>query len=313
MSTTPSTLQRTRLEAGPLAIETRALVKSYRRVKALAGLDLKVPDGAVYLLVGPNGAGKTTTLKVLMDLVAPSSGEVELLGRSPATHGAGLRARVGYVPERHDEAIPWMTVGRLLKHHSRYFPTWDPGYAEELTRTLDLPLARRSGSLSKGVARRVQLAMALAHRPPLLLLDEPTDGLDPLARDDFLALLADHIASSPTTILISTHHVQEMDGLADNVGVLCGGRLVAQLTCDALHASLQLYRGEVPEAWSGAPELEPDTVHRSAQGREIRWTIWGQPERVAEKLERSGVTLRSTEPLPLESACRVLLRAEGER
>jgi ABC-2 type transport system ATP-binding protein len=313
MTKIPSTWPHARGGDAPLAIKTRALVKSFRGTRALDGLELRVPEGAVYLLVGPNGAGKTTALKVLMDLVAPGAGEVELLGRSPATDGAGLRARVGYVPEQHDQAYPWMTVGRLLEEHGRYYSSWDPDYAGRLTRTLDLPLARRFGTLSKGVARRVQLAMALAHRPPLLLLDEPTDGLDPLARDDFLALLADHVASSPTTILISTHHVQEMDGLADQVGVLCRGRLVAQLSCEALRATLQLYRGEVPEGWSGAPEVEPDAVHRIAQGREIQWTVWGEPAQVAERLERSGVTLRSTETLSLEGACRALLRAEGER
>lgn len=313
MTKIPNTLLDSRLDDAPLALETRALSKSYRDEDALTGLELRVPEGAVYLLVGPNGAGKTTTLKVLMDLVSPSAGEVEVLGRSPSTDGARVRAGVGYVPEQQHGAYPWMTVGRLLQHHSRYFATWDREYADRLTRALDLPLGRRVRTLSKGVARRAQLAMALAHRPPILLFDEPTDGLDPLARDDLLGLLAEHITSSPTTILISTHHVQEMDGLADHVGVLSRGRLVAQLGCEALRASLHLYRGEVPEGWSGAPSLEPDAVHRSAQGREIRWAVWGEPELVVRSLEDGGVTVRSREPLPLESACRILLRAEEAR
>jgi ABC-2 type transport system ATP-binding protein len=153
-----------------------------------------------------------------------------------------------------------MTCGRLLQHVAAYYPSWDHAYADHLTRALDLRLQRKVGGLSKGEARRLQLVLALAHRPALLLLDEPTDGLDPLVRKRVLAMLAEHLSDTPTTVMISTHHVYEMETLADHVGVLRDGRLVAQLGRDDLKRTVRRYRIEVPEGWeapSGLRVAEP--------------------------------------------------------
>jgi ABC-2 type transport system ATP-binding protein len=292
---------------GPFAVVTQELTKCFGRETALAGVDLQVPEGAVYVLVGPNGAGKSTTLRVLLDLVRADTGTAEVFGLDPRTRGPEVRAQVGYVPERHDWGYGWMRVGRLLEHHAVFFPTWDREYAAHLARAFDLRLDRKFGKLSKGQARRVQLALALAHRPRLLLLDEPTDGLDPVMRDETLGLLAEHIAETPTTMLISTHMVHEVERLADHLGVMRDGRLVAQVPRDLLHRMLRRYRADVPEGWSGVPDLNGTVLRRGGIGREIQWSVWGEERDVAERLTRAGATVRDAAPLTLEDAALALL------
>jgi ABC-2 type transport system ATP-binding protein len=301
----------TRLTETPCAAATHGLVKRFGRDFSLLGVDLQVPEGAVYVLVGPNGAGKTTTLKILLGLLSRDAGAVGVLGLDPALHGPRVRAQIGYVPERGDWGYGFMRVGRLLRHHAVYFPAWDARYAAQLARAFDLPMDRRVDRLSKGVARRVHLVLALAHRPALLLLDEPTDGLDPVMRDETLGLLAEHVAETGCTVLISTHLVHEMDRLADHLGVMQGGRLTAQMSRDTLHRMLRRYRADIPMGWAGAPEIDGTVVKRGGIGREIQWSVWGDEEQVARALVASGATLRDAAPLTLEDAAIALLSRKG--
>ena len=295
------------LESENPAIRTSSLAKSFRSNRALAGLDLTVPEGAFYLLVGPNGSGKTTTMRILLDLVRPDSGEVEVFSLPPGSRGALVRAQIGYVPEGSVTGYEWMRVGRLLEHHSSYFPSWDVKYAQSLVEALDIDLARRLKKLSKGETRRIQLVMALTHRPPLLLLDEPMDGLDPLIRDRVIEILVAHLSETPSTVLASTHHIQELEKLADHMGVLFEGRLLSQNSREELHRTLRRYMLEVPREWSGAPELNDAIVHRNGSGPEIAWAVWGDPEQVSHKLKDSGATVRNVTALRLEEAALAIL------
>jgi ABC-2 type transport system ATP-binding protein len=298
-------------DPAPLAVSTQALVKRYGDVVALQGVDLQVPQGAVYVLAGANGAGKTTLLEILLDLVSPTAGSARVLGLDCRRQGPQARAQIGYVSARPDWGYGWMTVGRLLQHHAAFYPGWDAPYAARLADVFALPLGRKFGTLSRGHARRVQLVLALAHRPPLLLLDEPTDGLDRLVRDELLGILAEHLVETPTTILMSTHLIHEVDPLADHLGVLRDGRLVAQLPRDRLHRMLRRYRAEVPAGWIPPDVLERAVVHRTGSGREIRWIVWGEEAEVAAHLARAGATLREASPLTLDDAVLALLRPGG--
>ena len=295
------------LEGGPFAITTQELGKRYGKEEALRGVSLQVPEGSVYLLVGPNGAGKSTLIRTLLDLVRATSGSASALGLDPVRDGPRLRAQIGYVPEGIDWGYGWMKVGRMLRHHATFFPAWDAAYAERLVRFFELPLDRRYGTLSKGQMRRAQLVMALAHRPALLLLDEPTDGLDPVTRDETLGLLAEHLAETPTTVLISTHLVHETETLADHVGMLRGGELRAQLSVQELHRGLRRYRADVPEGWSGVGTLNGSVVRRRQTGREAEWTVWGEEREVVGHFTSSGATVREAAPLTLEEATLALL------
>lgn len=301
------------LDQGPLAVSTRGLAKKYGDVVALDGVDLSVPEGAVYVLAGANGAGKTTFMETLLDLVSADAGTAEVFGIDCRAKGPQVRAQIGYVSARQDWGYGWMPVGRLIQHHAAFYPSWDAGYASRLIETFGLPLDRKFGTLSKGHVRRVQLTLALAHRPPLLLLDEPTDGLDRVVRDELFVILAEHLADSPTTILVSTHLIYEVESLADHLGVLLDGRLIAQLSRDRLHRMLRRYRAGIPDGWSAPTSVEQGVVRRADSEREIHWVVWGEEAEVSAKLTDSGATLRDVAPLTLDDAVLALLRPNGTR
>jgi len=297
----------TDLGTGQVAVATHGLTKRYGRETALETVDLRVPDGAVYALVGVNGAGKSTLFKLLMNLERPDAGRAEALGLDTGAKGPELRAQIGYVPERQDAPYRSMSGTRLLQHVAAFYPTWDAGYAEHLTRALGVRPERRVGALSKGETRRLQLVLALAHRPPLLLLDEPTDGLDPVARRRALALLAEHLADAPTTVLISTHHIDELESLADHVGVLREGRLIAQLPRDELHRTVRSYELETPEGWEPPRELQASAVRGSSAGREFRCTLIGEEAEITRRLTSTGARVRQISKLTFADAALAFL------
>lgn len=292
-----------------LAVATHALSKQYGHETALHEVNVRVPDGAVYVLAGANGAGKSTLLRVLMGLERASAGMAEILGLDTVSRGPEARAQVGYIPERPDHAYRWMTCAELLQHRAAYYPAWDRQYADRLCQAFDLQTQLRVGTLSRGECRRLQLVLGLAHRPPLLLLDEPTDGLDPVVRNRMLSLLAEHLADTPTTILLSTHQIHEFESLADHVGVLRDGRLISQLSRDELRLAVGRYVVELPAGWQVPNELKAAGVHFTG-GREAQWTLVGEQHRLIDRLTLAGALVREVQPLPLAAATLALLATE---
>lgn len=290
-----------------LAVATHALSKLFGRATALQDVDLRVPAGAVYMLAGENGAGKSSLLRLLLNLERPSSGQAEVAGLATDRHGARVRARVGYVPEGFGMGPRWMTVERWFAERAVYYPAWDADYADALCRRLDIDVSRRISQLSKGQARRAQIVAAMAHRPPLLLLDEPTDGLDPAARDTVLELTSDHLSQTDCTILVSTHLIYELDALVDQVGVLSHGRLTAQMPRNALRDTVKSYRIRGPEDWETASDL-PEVLHRGRFGREYSWVIRGDETEVAARITASGGEVRDVASLTLHDAVVHLMR-----
>jgi len=293
-----------------LAVETAGLVKRYGSTTALNGVDLRVPEQAVYVLVGPNGAGKSTLLRSLMNVVRTDGGTIVVSGLDARAQGPEVRARIGYVPETHELSHPWMRVGRLFEHFARYYRTWDDAYATHIARVLSIRLDAKCGAMSKGERRRVQLVLALAHRPALLLLDEPGDGLDHVGRERVLELLSGHISDSPTTVLVSTHRIYEVERLVDHVGVLSSGVLVEQTTRDELQRRVRRYRADVPEGW--APPTGLDVLRRGGLGRSIDWTVVGDERAIAVALTQSGAIVREVASLSLDDAATALLIGRGD-
>ena len=298
--------------SGGDAVTTHGISKRYGRETALDGINLCVPEGAVYVLVGANGAGKSTTLQVLMNLERADAGTAEIHGMDTVRRGPEARAQMGYVPEGPDHPYRWMTCRSLLKHVASYYPAWDHSYADRLSIAFGLRLDRRVGTLSKGESRRLQLVLALAHRPPVLLLDEPTDGLDPVVRSHTLSLLAEHLADTPTTILISTHQIHELESLADHVGILRAGKLVAQMSHDKLQRTVGRYRVEVPMGWQATHELQVAGV-RSNGVREAQWTLIGDQRELIDRLTLAGANVREVQPLALADATLAFLSQEVTR
>jgi ABC-2 type transport system ATP-binding protein len=296
----------------PAAIEIRDLRKRVARREVLRALNITVPRGAVYVLIGPNGSGKTTTLRLVQGLIRSDGGTSRVMGLDPTRDGSRLRAQVGYLAERHEWGYSWLTIENLFSAAKSYFPRWDADYAVRLAARLEVDRSRRYSECSKGEARRAQAILALAHRPPVLLLDEPTDGLDPLARAVFLSILAEHIATTEASVLVSTHLVSEFEGIADHVGIMAAGRLTLEAPLDQLRGRLRRYRAVIPTGWSAPPLLEESLVSRVETNRQIDWIVWGLPEDVRGHLRESGAAISEELPVSLEDTA-VAFLARGER
>ena len=243
-----------------LAINTRALTKRYGSHTALHGLDLRVERGSVFGLIGPNGAGKTTTLRLLLDIIRPTAGEITVLGENPRAAGAKLRRRIGYIPgELRLEGR--IKGGALLKHLAEISGPVPPGSIERLAERLDLDLTRPVRTLSKGNRQKLGLVQAFMHEPELLVLDEPTSGLDPLVQREFLAMLRE-ARQAGQTVLLSSHVLSEVQQAADDVVVLAersgrrggsgGGFAARRRPPHPCHAHRDGYRGGAPPARGGA-------------------------------------------------------------
>lgn len=203
-------------------IRTHELAKRFGRLAALEGLDLMVEAGSVYALVGPNGAGKTTLIKVLMNIIRPSTGSAEVLGVDSRKLTAEQMAQIGYVSEN-QEMPGWMTLKRLLAYCKPFYPTWDDAVAQELIRQFALPVDRPLKHLSRGMRMKAALVSSVAYHPKLIVLDEPFSGLDPLVRDEFAQGLLERAANA--TIFISSHDLAEIESFASHIGYLENGRL----------------------------------------------------------------------------------------
>jgi ABC-2 type transport system ATP-binding protein len=214
------------------AISTRQLTKRYGRRTALDGIDLDVESGSVFGVIGPNGAGKTTTMRLLLDIIRPSSGQARVLGIDPRTGGAELRRQIGFLPGelKLDGRV---RGGALLRHYAEISGAVAPGTIESMAERLDLDLARPVRSLSKGNKQKLGLVQAFMHRPRLLVLDEPSSGLDPLVQQEFLSMVRE-ARDAGQTVFLSSHVLSEIQQVADAVAILRSGRLVTVSSVDRL-------------------------------------------------------------------------------
>jgi ABC-2 type transport system ATP-binding protein len=242
------------------------LVKDYGDVRALDGVDLEVHAGEVFGFIGPNGSGKSTTIRILLDLLRPTAGTVEVLGSSPREGGPALRARLGYLPGELT-LDGTATARQLLGHHAQV----RGGRGRERITTLAdrflLDLDRPIRALSKGNKQKIGVIQALMHRPELALLDEPTSGLDPLLQQEFLELVREE-RDAGTSIFLSSHVLSEIEGIADRVALVRDGRIVIVDDVAALRAAAGqrldvTFSGDVPlvsldRVLAGVEELRID-------------------------------------------------------
>ncbi len=289
---------------GPLAVESELFTKTYRGKHAVKSLNLTVPVGATYVLVGPNGSGKSTTLKGILGLIVPNKGSMRVFGRDISTAEALVRANIGYVPESIDWGNPSLRADKMLELHSALYRSWDHSYADKLCRVFDVQLGKKLKSMSKGERRRVHLVMALAAKPQLLLLDEPTDGLDPLVRDEAIRTLVEHIALYPTTVVISTHRIEEVQNIVTHVGVMSKGSLISQLSAEDLRSGLLRYTINVPEGWTN----DINAVRTEGIGSQRILTVSGNKREVVNKIESSGAEVTDVSSISLFDATVSLLR-----
>ena len=215
------------------AIEIKNLSCAFRRGEALHDVSLTIPVGSVFGLVGLNGAGKTTLIRHLIGALRPQRGTVRTLGEDPTLRPESVMQRVGYVAE--EDALPrWMRVGELIHFMQAIYSRWDDAYCDELLKTFGLRRDDKLAHLSKGGRARAGLLVAIAHRPDLLILDEPSYGLDPIARQDILEAIVRTVGEAGRTVLFSSHLLDEVARVCDSVGVICQGRLLETISIDEL-------------------------------------------------------------------------------
>lgn len=217
-------------------IHISQLTRRFGVKTALDSVSLSLPRGAVYGLVGANGAGKTTLIRHILGLLRAEAGSVRIFGLDPVADPVVVLSRIGYLSEEND--LPgWMRVDELIRYSRAFYPDWDEAYAEELRRSFALDLAAKIRTLSKGQKARAGLLVALAHRPELLVLDEPSSGLDPIVRRDILGAVIRTIADEGRTVLFSSHLLEEVEEVADHVTMISDGRIVLSATLDEIRES----------------------------------------------------------------------------
>ena len=204
------------------AIEIKDLRFSYGRKKVLTGVDLDVPAGSIFGFLGRNGAGKTTLIKTLLGLQKPAGGRGAILGLDCFEHALEVRKRIGYMAED-QQMYGWMRVGQIIKWVAGFYPNWDSAFTDKLTDMLRLSKNTKVKALSKGQNSSLALLLALGHHPELVILDDPTLGLDPIARKDFLRHVIDLLQSNGVTVFFSSHLLYEIEPVADHIAILDDG------------------------------------------------------------------------------------------
>jgi len=243
-----------------LMIAIEGVTRRFGAKVALDDVCLTVPRGVVLGLVGENGAGKTTLIRHILGLLKAATGSVRVFGLDPVKHPVEVLGKIGYLSE--DRDLPgWMRVGELLRYTRAFYPSWDDAFAEELRRSFQLDPAARIKNLSQGQRARAGLLVALAYRPDLLVLDEPSTGLDPVVRRDILGAIIRAIADEGRTVLFSSHLLDEVERVSDRVAMLDQGKVVLSGPLDEIkdeHRRLTLRFDEPqdrPPAFGGSLTL----------------------------------------------------------
>jgi ABC-2 type transport system ATP-binding protein len=253
----------------PPIIEISGLTRKFENKLALNNVSLQVPRGRVFGLVGENGAGKTTLIKHVLGLLKAESGSVRVFGFDPVAAPVAVLSRIGFLSENRD-LPPWMRVDELLRYTRAFYPQWDPAFAEELRNQFGLDPSAKIKNLSRGENAKAGLLIALAFRPELLLLDEPSSGLDPLVRRDILEAIIRTVADEGRTVFFSTHLLDEVERVADDVAMMFDGQVVLKGPLDQVkenHHRLVL-RFESPQP--AAPKV-PGVL--SITGSGLEWTV----------------------------------------
>jgi len=278
-------------------VRTLALGKYYGRRRGLAGLDLEVHAGEIYGFLGPNGAGKTTTIRILLDLIRPSAGRAEVLGLTPRAAGSALRARVGYLPG--DFVVDGSQTSRQLLRHLAHLRGGLPQERFEiLAGRLELDLGVRIGSLSRGNRQKLGLIQAFMHQPEVLILDEPTTGLDPLLQQTFLAMAREAKAAGQT-VFMSSHVLSEVQQSADRVGIIRDGRMVAVEAVETLRRRAVRRVVIVFDVPAAAVEFEalPGVSDVEVDGTTLRCRLAGRADELVKAAARYPVeNLTMSEP-----------------
>ncbi len=251
------------------AVAIMDLSRRFGSKAALDNVSLYVPRGGVFGLVGENGAGKTTLIKHILGLLRAETGSVRVFGLDPVADPVGVLGQIGYLSEQPD--LPgWMRVEEFMRYSRAFYPNWDASYAETLRAQFGLDPAQRIKTLSKGQKAKAGLLAAQAHRPKLLLLDEPSSGLDPMVRRDILEAVIRTVADEGRTVFFSSHLLEEIERVSDQIAMLHQGQLVLCGSLDEIKSRHRRYTLHFESVKSKPPAIT-GALSVSGAGRE--WSV----------------------------------------
>jgi ABC-2 type transport system ATP-binding protein len=290
---TPSLEAELPIETIPIApaaarrvLEVRGLRRNFGKVPAVDGIDLTAHEGEIYGFLGVNGAGKTTTIRLIMGIIAAQAGTITLLDETTRRTSVAQKQRIGYVSQEQN-FYPWMTCQALGRFVGSFYPTWDAAEFTRLLEMFEIPPKRRSAELSGGMRAKLALALAIAPRPALLILDEPTAGLDPLARREFMQIIVAQAREHRRTTFFSSHLIDEVERCTDRVGIIHQGKMRFEGKLTDLRARVRRLSAPTAEpialpvnseVWRDEDVAGVRTVTVSAEP--AAWEEWSKPETV---------------------------------
>jgi len=277
-------------------IEVKELVKTFGDFRALDGLDIKVPSGAVYGLVGPNGAGKSTVIRHITGILKQDSGEVKVDGED-VYENTEVKAKIAYIP---DDVFYYTqaSVNDMMKFYRDMYPKFDMERFSSLGKVFGIKTSSPVRKLSRGMQKQVAFWLALSMRPETVVLDEPVDGLDPVMRRQVWNVLLSDVAENGTTVLISSHNLRELEDVCDHVGIMNKGRMMIERNLADLQESLVKVQLALPEGKSVPEGL--DILHMSELGHLKTIIVRGSTDDVTGKLAAASPMFIDVLPLTLE-------------
>ena len=289
-----------------IAIWTEKLVKVYSQVKAVDELSLHVPRGSVYGFLGRNGAGKTSTIKILLGLARPTAGQATVLGFRIGHDQVAILERTAYVSE--NKALYGnLTAKELVRFTRGFYPNWSDEAATKYARSFEIPMDRPFNKLSQGNRTKVYLLLALAQGADLLVLDEPTTGLDPVAVDELLRILGQDVVGEGRTVLISSHQLSDVEQVADHIGLIDHGRLLLEARLDDIKSQFRL----ITAAGNSLPQTKSaEVVSVTSDGNFCKYIVKQNADAFAADLRQQGATVTDISPLGLREIFLELVRKE---
>jgi ABC-2 type transport system ATP-binding protein len=289
-----------------VAIATQGLAKTYGSVRAVEGINLAVPRGALYGFLGRNGAGKTTTIKMLLGLVRPTAGSSQVLAMDVLSQRIAILRRTAFVSEK-KILYPSLTPSELVRFSRGFYPTWSASAVERYARLFEIPMKQRFEKLSNGNQTKVFLLLALSQRADLLILDEPTTALDPVSVDQLLHALAEDALGRGCTIFFSSHQLEEVEQIAEYAGVIDHGKLVMECRLDDIKSEFRL----ITAAGNSLPrQISSQVLSIDVEGNFCRYVVTRDAELFAAELTRNGATVTNVSPLSLREIFLQLVRRE---
>lgn len=274
------------------------LTHYYGPFRALHDLSLRVPKGSVFALLGRNGAGKTTAMRCLLGFQEPTRGSVRVLGHEARHLPAAVRGRIGYVAEG-QVTVPWMRIEQVVAFQQAGFPSFDDEICRGHLHQLGLRLDARIQSLSRGQAAQVALALALSQRPDVVILDDPTLGLDAVVRREFLEVMIDLIHDEGHTLLLTSHVLTDVERVADRVAILDRGVLRVCGPLDEVKERVRRVRGHFEDR-PLLPPAVPGLIRAKRRRKDLLLTVQGDTEPAVAQLQKLGALSVEVERLDLE-------------